>query len=60
MEGKPCLPIYVLVRFNLLLLPCYWHAMVDNHDTLQGYGISCEQNFSPKKCKFGVDFGYTS
>lgn len=58
--GKPCLPIYVLVRFNLLLLTCYWHAMVDNHDTLRGYGIPYEQNFSPKNFKFELDFGYTS
>lgn len=29
--------------------------MVDNHDTLRGYGIPCEQNFSPKNFKFGVD-----
>lgn len=34
--GKPCFPIYVLVRFNLLLLPCYQRLMVDNYDTLRG------------------------
>lgn len=50
------MPIYVLVRFNLLLLTCYQRAMVDNYDTLRGYGIPCEQNFFSKKCKFGVDF----
>lgn len=48
------MPIYVLVRFNLLLLTCYWHAMVDNHDTLRGYGIPCEQNFSQKNANLGL------
>nr|DAM05423.1 MAG TPA: hypothetical protein [Caudoviricetes sp.] len=24
-------------------------------DTLRGYGIPCEQNFSTKKCKFILD-----
>lgn len=48
------MPIYVLVRFNLLLLTCYQLAMVDNHDTLRGYGISCEQNFSPKNANLGL------
>ena len=33
--------------------------MVDNHDTLRGYGIPCEQNFYPKNFKFGLDDGST-
>nr|DAT93172.1 MAG TPA: hypothetical protein [Caudoviricetes sp.] len=28
--------------------------MVDNHDTLRGYGIPCEQNFSPKMQIWGL------
>ena len=55
--GKPCLPIYVLVRFNLLLLTCYQRAMVDNHYTLRGYGIPCEQNFSRKNTNLGLILG---
>lgn len=31
--------------------------MVDNHDTLRGYGIPCEQNFSLKNANLGLLLG---
>lgn len=42
------MPIYVLVRFNLLLLTCYQRAMVDNHDTLRGM-VYHANKISPQK-----------
>lgn len=42
------MPIYVLVRFNLLLLTCYQRAMVDNHGYPTGYGINANK-ISPKR-----------
>ena len=43
------MPIYVLVKFNLLLLTCYWHVMVDNHDIPYGGMVYHAHKISPQR-----------
>lgn len=50
------MPIYVLVRFNLLLLTCYQRAMVDNHGYPTGAWYTMRTKFLPKEFQIWACF----